>query len=70
MAEARALAGALNLPPEQQAQAAAQIYAGMEAERNENARVSGAIISNGFNNAGRIIAEGSRYQPQYIQPVV
>jgi hypothetical protein len=30
---------------------------------------SAAIIAQGFQNAGNAIAEGSRYQPQYIQPV-
>jgi hypothetical protein len=69
MTEARSLTAALNVSPEQQAYAAAQIYQGMEAERNANLRTSAAIVANGFNNAGAIIANSSRYQPNYIQPI-
>jgi hypothetical protein len=74
MAEARALVAAQygnRLSPAQEAYLTMQVFQRMEAERNENARVSAAIIANGFNNAGRAIAEGSRPAPvvNVYQPV-
>jgi hypothetical protein len=73
MAEARALVAAQygdRLSPAQEAYLTMQVFQRMEAERNENARVSAAIISNGFNNAANIMANSSRtYVPQYIQPI-
>jgi hypothetical protein len=63
-----------SLTPEQKAHLAWMAYQQMEANRVANDAVRAQIIANGFQNAGQIIAEGSR-QPTtvYVQqpaPVV
>jgi hypothetical protein len=68
--QARQLASALNgLSPGERDQAAVQIYSAMQTEQAEDARVRAQILSEGFQNAGRIMAESSRPTYNYIQPV-
>ena len=57
------------LSPAQQAALATAIYQQAEATRATQQSQSAAIIAQGFQNAGNTIAEGSRYQPNYITPV-
>jgi hypothetical protein len=73
MAQARALVRAQyggQLSPHQEAYLTAMLYDRMEADRTRDAAVSAQIIANGFQNAGNTIAEGSRYQPNYLTPTV
>jgi hypothetical protein len=56
------------LTPEQKAHMAWQIYRQMESDRTARQIAAGQIISQGFNNAGNIIAN-SAPQPNYITPV-
>ena len=58
------------LSPAQQAALATAIYQQGEANRAIQQAQSAAIIAQGFQNAGNTIAEGSRYQPNYVTPTV
>ena len=58
------------LSPAQQAALATAIYQQAEATRAIQQAQSAAIIAQGFQNAGNTIAEGSRYQPNYVTPTV
>ena len=72
MMEARRMVAAQfgnRLSPAQEAYLTMQVFQRMEAERNENARVSAAIIGQGIANAGEQYRQSTMYQPVYIQPV-